>query len=102
MANLDGSARVETYKGDVRVAFARFSKASRFETYKGEIDLRVPRDSHFDLDADAGRRGDIDTDFATMARARRSRGSDASGAVNGGGPELRMTTHKGTLRIRAS
>jgi hypothetical protein len=102
VADLDGAARVETYKGDVRIEFAHFSRASRFETHKGEIDLRLPRDSRFELAADAGRRGNLETDFAILSRAGRSNhGYRASGAVNGGGPELRMTTYKGTLRIRA-
>jgi hypothetical protein len=101
VANLDGAARVETYKGDAHVDFARFSRASRLETHKGEIEVRLPKDSRFELDADAGRRGDIDSDFAMMTRAGRSRATRASGAVNGGGPELRLTTYRGTLRIRA-
>lgn len=102
VADLDGAARVDTYKGDVRVEFAGFSRASRFETYKGEIELRLPKDSRFDLDADAGRHGGLETDFPIMSRAGRSSYSyRASGAVNGGGPELRMTTHKGTLRVRS-
>ena len=102
VANLDGAARVETYKGDVRVEFALFSRASRFETHKGEIDVRLPKDSRFEIDADAGRHGDIESDFAMMTHASRSRGARAEGAVNGGGPALHMTTYKGTLRIRAS
>jgi hypothetical protein len=102
VANLDGAARVDTYKGDVHVEFARFSRASRFDTHKGEIDVRLPRDSRFELDADTGRRGDIESDFAMMTRAGRSRSARASGAVNGGGPELRLTTYKGTLRVRSS
>jgi hypothetical protein len=102
VANLDGAARVDTYKGDVSVAFARFSRASRFDTHKGEIDVRLPKDSRFALDADSGRHGDIESDFAMMTHSGRSRSPRASGAVNGGGPELRMTTYKGTLRIRTS
>jgi len=102
VASLDGAARVETYKGDVRVEFARFAHSSRFDTHKGEIDVRLPRDSRFELDADSGRHGDIESDFAMMTHAGRSRGARATGAVNGGGPDLRMTTYKGTLRIRAS
>src|SRR6266542_3055938 len=102
VAGLDGAARVDTYKGEVRVEFARFSRASRFDTHKGEIDVRLPKDSHFELDADTGRRGDIESDFAMTTRAGRSRAARATGAVNGGGPELRLTTYKGTLRIRAS
>jgi len=102
--NLDGAARVETYKGDVRVEFARFSRASRFETHKGEIDVRVPKDSRFALDAEASHGGDVDSDFGTATRARYSRHSRearTSGAINGGGPELRLDTYNGTLRIRA-
>jgi DUF4097 and DUF4098 domain-containing protein YvlB len=100
--NLDGAARVDTYKGDVRVEFARFSSASRFDTHKGEIAVRLPKDSRFELDADSGRRGDVQSDFAMMTHAGRSRAARATGAVNGGGPELRMTTYKGTLRVRSS
>jgi hypothetical protein len=102
VTNLDGAARVDTYKGDVRVAFARFSRASRFQTHKGDIDVSLPKDSRFELDADSGRRGDIQSDFAMMTRARHSSAVRASGAVNGGGPELRLTTYKGTLRVRSS
>ena len=102
IANLDGAARVDTYKGVVRVEFARFSRASRFETHKGEIDVRLPKDSRFEVDADSGRHGDIESDFAMMTHASRSSGERAQGAVNGGGPALHMTTYKGTLRIRAS
>ncbi len=102
VANLDGAARVDTYKGDVRVEFARFSRASRFDTHKGEVEVRLPKDSRFDLAADTGRRGDIESDFAMATRAGRYRAARATGAVNGGGPELRMTTFKGTLRIRSS
>ena len=100
VTNLDGAVRAETYKGELRVEFARYTRASRFETYKGEIELRMPKDSRFDLDADSGRRGDVETDFAILSRAGRSnRSYRATGSVNGGGPELRMTTYKGTLRI---
>lgn len=100
--NLDGAARVDTYKGDVQVAFAKFSRASRFETHKGDIDVRLPKDSRFDLDADTGRRGDLDSDFAATTRAGHWRSARSAGAVNGGGPELRMTTYKGILRVRSS
>ena len=104
VTNLDGGARVDTYKGDVRVEFARFSSASRFDTHKGEIAVRLPKDSRFELDADSGRRGDIQSDFTMTMHggSRFSRAARASGSVNGGGPELRMTTYKGTLRVRSS
>lgn len=100
IANLDGAADIDTYKGEIRLDFGRFTRASRFHTYKGEFEVRLPKDSRFDLDADAGRRGDIESDFAVTTRASRRRGERASGAVNGGGPELRFSTYKGSLRLR--
>jgi hypothetical protein len=104
ITNLDGAASVKTYKGDIQADFARFTRASRFETHKGEIELRLPKDSRFELDANAGRRGDVESDFSMVTRAtysRRIHESRVSGTINGGGPELRLTTYKGTLRIRA-
>jgi hypothetical protein len=99
---LDGAARIETYKGDIRVEFARYSRDSRFETHKGDIEVRLPRDSRFELDADAGRRGGVESDFAMTTRAGNWRATHASGAINGGGPRMHMTTYKGTLRVRAT
>ena len=98
---LDGAANVDTYKGEVRVAFSRYSRPSRFETYKGSFDVRLPRDSRFELDADSGRRGEIDTDFA-VARSSggRRRSVRSHGSVNGGGPALRFESSRGSLRLR--
>jgi hypothetical protein len=98
---LDGAADIDTYKGEVRVAFSRYSRASRFETYKGSFDVRLPRDSHFELDADGGRRGEIDSDFAVATvSGRRRRSLHSRGTVNGGGPTLRFESSRGSLRLR--
>ncbi len=98
---LDGAAVVDTYKGDVRVTFARYSRPSRFDTYKGSFDVRLPRDSRFALEADGGRRGGVDSDFVVASRRSGRRGGvSAQGNVNGGGPALRFTTSRGSLRLR--
>jgi hypothetical protein len=102
VAHLDGAARVETYKGTVHLEFARFQKESRFETYKGDIELQMPKDSSFDLDAETGRHGELNSEFPLTISAGRSNWGHSSGAVNGGGPRLRFTTHKGSLRIVTS
>lgn len=102
---LDGAADIETYKGEVHVEFARFERASRLNTYKGDFEVRLPKDSRFDLDADTGRRGDLDSEFSFVtASSHRHWGSRgrAFGSVNGGGAALRFTTYKGNLRLRSS
>ncbi len=102
--DLEGVRMVEldTYKGDVRAEFSRFDRESAFKTYKGDISIELPKKSGFDLDADTGRRGSLEMDFDITTRAgRRFSGEDGyRGAVNGGGPRLRLETYKGSFRIR--
>jgi hypothetical protein len=102
VAGQDGAVNIETYKGNVRLEFARFQRDGRLETYRGDIEVRMPKDSRFDLDADTGRHGEINSDFPMMTSARHWGSGRATGAVNGGGPTLRFHTYKGTLRIQAA
>ena len=101
VTGIEGAARINTYKGDIHVDFARFIRASRFETHKGTFDVGLPRDSRFDLDADMGRRGGLESDFAITMRTTRSGREAMRGAVNGGGPELRFSAYRGSLRLRS-
>ena len=87
-------------KGDIQ-DFAAVVAPVRIETYKGSVDLRMPRDSHFDLAIDLGRRGgDPDSDFAryvghpTCAIERIDHRSS-------GGPEVRVRSYKGEFRMHA-
>ncbi|HTO87147.1 MAG TPA: hypothetical protein VMR54_06410 [Thermoanaerobaculia bacterium] len=98
--DLEGAVRLQTYKGEVDAAFARFA-ASQFETYKGDIRIALPRSSGFDLDADLGRHGDLQTEFevAMKVLGRHGSGERQRGSVNGGGPELRLQTYRGSFRI---
>jgi hypothetical protein len=101
VTGLDGRLDLETYKGTARVEFARLAGDVRVETYKGEIELSLPKGAAFTLKADADRHGRIRSDFGVpsqQAASRRS-GDALRGAVNGGGPRLDATTHKGTIRI---
>jgi hypothetical protein len=93
--DLDGSIRLKTYKGEANVALAGLRSDSRFETYKGEIEVSLPKTTAFDLDADAGRRGDFRSEFGS---ALRTSGRTRT-ALNGGGPKLSLSTYKGTLKL---
>lgn len=106
--NHDGALQLETYKGTGRVSFDRLADDSSIDTYKGDVTFVLPRDAGFDLDADLGRRGDLDSDFDVDRRRRRSRYWDDDddddnvyrAEVNGGGPRLRLETYKGHLALR--
>lgn len=97
IADLEGAARVETHNGSVQLAFARFSKAVRVSTHNGSIEVRMPQSAAFRIDAE-GHHLSFESDFAATTRGYDS--SRFSGDVNGGGPELRISTHNGSVRIR--
>lgn len=99
LSDVFGGVDVDAHNADVRVAFARFMRASSIETHNGEIDIHMPNDAHFNLNA-RGHHLDMRSDFAVLAREF-SRESYV-GNVNGGGPELRLTTHNGSLRLKRS
>ena len=99
VGRLSGTLALETYKGDARVAFARLGGRSRFETYKGTIEVSLPRGKGFELDADIGRHGTFDSDFAYERNRRQDRRRDMEvrSAVNGGGPLVQLKTDHGTI-----
>lgn len=94
---LDGAIRLETYKGEAAVAFASLRGDSRLETYKGTIEVSLPKTAGFELDADTGRRGDFRSEFGSLARSA----GHLRTSLNGGGPKLALSTHKGTLKVAA-
>jgi len=97
--NLEGSADIETYKGDVRVDFARMSGDTRFDTYKGNIEITLPGKAGFELDADVGRRGSLQSDFETFVKSRHRYEEQCRTTINGGGPSLKVNTEKGDIRL---
>ena len=102
LKNHSGGLTVNTYKGEVRADFAAITAPVRVDTYKGDIELRMPRDSRFDLSTDLGRRGsDPDNDFARYVRTSNWRDRTHRSQVNGGGPEVRVRSYKGEFRLRA-
>jgi DUF4097 and DUF4098 domain-containing protein YvlB len=101
IASINGAVDLETYKGDVKVEYSKYSSDCRFETYKGKIELTIPHDASFKLDADFGRRVDFDSDFDVNIK-HKSRGDEYYRAtVNGGGPVLEISSEKGDIRIQS-
>ena len=102
LRNFSSGLTVNTYKGDIHADFAAVTAPVRIDTYKGDIDLRMPRDGKFDLSTESGRqRGDPDSDFARFVKTSNSRDRIHRSQVNGGGPEVRLRSYKGELRLRA-
>ena len=97
IADFDGAANIESHNGDVQIAYRNFTKSARVETHNGRIDFKLPAQARFHLDA-RGHHMDMSSDFPITVGAMRD--SRYVGDVNGGGPELRVSTHNGALKLR--
>lgn len=96
-----GDLEAETTNGGIRAELTEVTpgKSVRLETTNGRISLAAPPTLAANLDA-ATTNGSINTDLpvATTRAARHS----LRGAINGGGPELRLRTTNGSIDIRAA
>ncbi|MBT5876862.1 MAG: DUF4097 family beta strand repeat protein, partial [Candidatus Latescibacteria bacterium] len=101
---LSGALELDTHEAEVEIEYAKYSGRTRIETHKGDITLTMPKGSAFELDADVGNKGDLRADFDLRDLehrfGRRDEDVEYRGAVNGGGPLLRLRTYKGYIRIR--
>ncbi|HTS02016.1 MAG TPA: DUF4097 family beta strand repeat-containing protein [Thermoanaerobaculia bacterium] len=101
VAGLAGGLKVETYKGDVKAGIVRLAGDVRGQTYKGSIALTLPAAAAFELTADAGRKGSVESEFHAEGTTTARRGAvRVSGAVNGGGRRVSLRTDKGSLAVR--
>ena len=97
--DLSGALYAETYKGSFDVEFDEFLGDSSFDTYRGEIEVTLPEDAGFDLDADLGNGGDFDANFNTSGLKKGKK--NYSGAMFGGGPRLQFDTYRGSFSVRS-
>ena len=97
---LDGGLQAETYKGEIEAIFENMAAHSRIDTYRGEIRLMFPEDEQFDIDADLGKSGDLDSEFELSVVSRKDK--KIRGTVNGGGPTLDIETYRGEIDLRVT
>jgi hypothetical protein len=115
---IKGSLEAETTSGNINVRDISEAKSVRLkilsgnisyegqiikdgkydmEAMSGGIELRIPADSAFDLEAEAFS-GHIESDFAVTMSGRISK-NDLHGVVNGGGASVHLKTFSGSVRI---
>ena len=97
-----GGVDLETYKGEAEIEFSSLGGELSVDTYKGDIRILLPSKQGFNLDADIGRHGTLDSDFSLRdLRSRRHDGDEKyRGELNGGGPRILIKTYKGEIRLR--
>jgi hypothetical protein len=99
---LDGAIEFKSHRGRALVKMVNLARNCRLETYRGEITLMLPRDRGFQLDSDLGRHAGLSSDFEIPTRNLTRDHKQYRGAVNGGGPNLRLKSERGTLRLKRS
>ena len=92
-----------TSGGDVRaVITGPLTQDTLLSTSGGEVDVKVAKGTGFQLDASTSG-GDVRADGLTITIEKGGSGkSRLSGAVNGGGPRLKLRSSGGDVTIRAS
>jgi len=102
MARCGGDVSAETTNGGIKAELIDVTpgKSVRLETTNGRISLAAPPTLAAQLDA-ATTNGSINTELPVTTTNKSGRHS-LRGALNGGGPELRLRTTNGSIDIRAS
>lgn len=100
-----GTAMATTVNGSIDAAMGRaFDDDVEFSTVNGGITLAMPRSLGAELRATTTN-GDIESDFdlTTVRRmvGRAGRRHRMSGTIGNGGPDLRITTVNGDIRLRS-
>jgi hypothetical protein len=94
---LRGRLHIHDYKAETEIRARELADGADLDTSRGIIRLQVPADAKFNVDISGDRRADIRTDFATHVDAGYSR--HLTGTVNGGGPEVRIRTERGSVAL---
>jgi hypothetical protein len=92
-----GGVHAETTNGSIEVELTRVTDSVALESTNGGLTVRVPRDLRATVDAGTTN-GSVHSDLEVATTAA-SRKRHLRGAINGGGPELRLSTTNGGIRI---
>ncbi|MEJ2503155.1 MAG: DUF4097 family beta strand repeat-containing protein [Gemmatimonadota bacterium] len=95
-----GFAEASSVNGDIscRLGRSAFDGDVEFETVNGSITIEMPDGLNADFRANTVN-GSIDSDFPILVTGKVSRRS-LRGTIGDGGPELRLSTVNGSIRLR--
>lgn len=103
MENVDGELRIENRgSGDVKLWFQQAPRQPVLvHNEKGDIEITLPVSAAFELQATA-QRGDIESEFEgpNLQKTDRADAAELRGRIGARGPQIRLETTYGTIRLR--
>ena len=99
-SSIRNGVRVALDRGSVDMYLKQFAGDSDLEVSRGNLNLTIPQNSAFTLDAERSRHSSFHTDFGLLARGGFTN-DRVQGQVNGGGPILRLRADRGSVWLRA-
>jgi DUF4097 and DUF4098 domain-containing protein YvlB len=98
--NFTGNVHIEDNNSDIALTPGKLPLGNlQITNRRGRIQLVLPADASFQLDAHATR-GEISSDFPGVNVENRTHDSQATGSVGRGGPQIQLTTDRGDIEIR--
>jgi hypothetical protein len=97
--DLGGGLLLRLHRCEADVTFRKLGGRSRIETHRGEARVTLPGAQGFTLSTEFDKRSDFHSDFAIPVRTSGGQ-ANFHGQVNGGGPTLSVTAHRGAIRLR--
>jgi len=95
--SLRGRLHIHDYKAETEIRARELADGADIDTSRGAIRMQLPSDARFNVDISGDRHADIRSDFAAHMDAGYSR--HITGEVNGGGPEVRIRTERGSVSL---
>jgi hypothetical protein len=88
---------IELKSGNLRINLAKISGNCDIDLTSGNIELGIPADAHFALNTES-MSGNIESNFNVAVKRDFARVT-ASGAINGGGPLIKVRNKSGNIRV---
>jgi DUF4097 and DUF4098 domain-containing protein YvlB len=98
--NFSGNVHIEDNNSDIELTPGKLPLGDiRISNRRGRIQLVLPANAAFQLDAHASR-GDISSDFQGLNVENHAHDSQARGSVGNGGAQIQLSTERGDIEIR--
>jgi len=93
---IEGPIDIESHNGSIDADVAHVPQRMAIESHNGNVTVHLPPDAKFTLRS-SSHHSHFESDYAMTQRIS---GDELHAAVNGGGPELKISVHNGDVRIK--